>query len=218
MRPCSATDRGVGLLLGDEWELKFEWPTSPSARRALMLWLADHLSEVVQLACLKCETEGCTLTPRQEALLLSAGAMLLRMERTAPPVIAALPPRQPRRQPAPTYERGAGHSIRSREGVEVDASQRLHCARRRSGRSRDGEGPGPLRLRVATPTATRALRRIFKFGRSHKATTLEHVGRCVLLCERVGDEGLKAATAGLLDECADDRCCYPASLASRATA
>jgi len=32
----------------------------------------------------------------------------------APPVIAALPPRQPRRQPAPTYERGAGLSIRSR--------------------------------------------------------------------------------------------------------
>ena len=30
---------------------------------------------------------------------------------TAPPVIAALPPRQSRRQPAPTYERGAGNSI-----------------------------------------------------------------------------------------------------------
>jgi hypothetical protein len=31
----------------------------------------------------------------------------------APPVLAALPPHQPRRQPAPTYERGAGQSIRS---------------------------------------------------------------------------------------------------------
>src|SRR5581483_3495414 len=35
----------------------------------------------------------------------------------APPVIAALPPRQPRRQPAPTYERGAGHSIRPKRGT-----------------------------------------------------------------------------------------------------
>jgi hypothetical protein len=32
----------------------------------------------------------------------------------APPVLAALPPHRPRRQPAPAYERGAGQSTRSR--------------------------------------------------------------------------------------------------------
>jgi hypothetical protein len=71
-------------MLGDEWNVIFDWPTSPLARKALLLWLAEQLSEAVQLASLKCEAEGCPLTPTQEALLLSAGAMMLRMEGMPP--------------------------------------------------------------------------------------------------------------------------------------
>jgi hypothetical protein len=43
----------------------------------------------------------------------------------APPVLAALPPHQPRRQPAPTYERGAGQSVRSRRFLCLAGSRRL---------------------------------------------------------------------------------------------
>src|SRR5207249_7151003 len=46
----------------------------------------------------------------------------------APPVIAALPPRHSRRQPAPTYERGAGHSIRSRNRSARETLSRVMLA------------------------------------------------------------------------------------------
>src|SRR5262249_44258995 len=46
----------------------------------------------------------------------------------APPVIAALPPGRSRPQPAPTYERGAGHPIRSsRDGLVSSRVRSVEC-------------------------------------------------------------------------------------------
>jgi hypothetical protein len=92
----------------------------------------------------------------------------------APPVIAATPPRHSRRQPAPTYERGAGsRSIRSSRRSRVGKG----CPRPRSASRARRRPDGSPASSAATPARSvgrvRARRRQARSGtaaqRSHRA-------------------------------------------------
>ncbi len=82
--------------------------------------------------------------------------------------IAALPPRQPRRRPTPTYGQGAGHSVRSRQrdlSTRRSRSERQSALRRaerpawRSEMRRESPCPRPRPVSVESHFRSRACRR-----------------------------------------------------------